>query len=80
MMSLGLAWNAFAFEDPQAVLDRFLSHMKVELERLPDFVCSQDVERFTRAASERPWEKWTRFDLKWRRQAGKSYMPARALA
>lgn len=56
-MALGLAWSAYAFEDPQVVLDRFLLEMKSEFQKLPDFVCSQELERFTRAASERPWEK-----------------------
>jgi len=31
--------------------------MKTELQRLPDYVCEQTIERFTRVSAERPWEK-----------------------
>jgi hypothetical protein len=31
--------------------------MKTELQRLPDYVCTQNIERFTRATAEKAWEK-----------------------
>ncbi len=48
---------AYSAEGPAGVLDRFLSRMKDNLNRLPDYVCTQEVERFTRLDSERPWTK-----------------------
>ena len=36
-----------------------------KLERLPDFVCTQSIERFSRIGAEKPWEKIDslRFDV-----------------
>ncbi len=49
-----LVWGA---EEPAGLLDRFLSLMKTHLERLPDYVCTQSIERLSRLTSERSWEK-----------------------
>jgi hypothetical protein len=46
-----------AFQEPDDLLKRFLARMNVELDRLPNYVCQQTVERFGRSAAERPWEK-----------------------
>jgi hypothetical protein len=52
-----VGWGAYAFEEPEGLRDRFLQRMKIELERLPDFVCTQSIERFSRTGAEKPWEK-----------------------
>ena len=44
-------------QERPGVLDEFLARMKTELQRLPDFVCTHSVERFARAAPDKPWEK-----------------------
>src|SRR5437879_13785190 len=46
-----------AFEEPPGLLDRFRARMRVELERLPDYVCTQTTERFNRSTSEERWQK-----------------------
>src|SRR3989442_14134606 len=46
-----------AFEDPPGLLDRFRARMRVELDRLPDYVCTQTTERFSRSTSEERWQK-----------------------
>ena len=46
-----------AFEEPPGLLDRFRARMRVELERLPDYVCTQTIERFNRSTSEERWQK-----------------------
>jgi hypothetical protein len=46
-----------AFEEPPGLLDRFRARMRVELERLPDYVCTQTIERFNRSSSEERWQK-----------------------
>jgi len=55
-MSLYLGWPGLAFEDPKDLLRRFQETMNTELARLPDYVCAQTVERFTRGQAERPWQ------------------------
>lgn len=50
-----IAWRAYAFEEPEGLRDRFIQRMRVELEHLPDF--AQSIERFTRATTDKPWEK-----------------------
>jgi hypothetical protein len=52
-----IVWGAYAFEEPEGLRDRFLQRMKGDLERLPDFVCLQSIERFSRVGAEKPWEK-----------------------
>lgn len=42
-------------DEPPGVLDRFLAKMETELKRMPDHVCAQRVERFTRGG-EGPWK------------------------
>lgn len=63
-MSL-LGWPVFAFDDPKELLDRFLGTMKSELERLPDYVCGQTIQRFARGQPDRPWQPvdTLRFDV-----------------
>ncbi len=48
---------AYAYEDPQALLGRFLERIKTELNKQPDFTCAQTIERFRRSSPERDWEK-----------------------
>jgi hypothetical protein len=56
-MVLMLGRPAIAAEDPQALLDRFLAAMKTELNRLPNCVCAQTVERFERVSADQAWKK-----------------------
>ena len=46
-----------AFEEPPGLLDRFRARMRVELKRLPDYVCTQTIERFNRSNAEEHWKK-----------------------
>ncbi len=46
---------AYGFQEPEGLRAKFVSHIKAELDRLPDFVCTQTVERFSRASAENPW-------------------------
>jgi hypothetical protein len=55
-MVLGMACAAAAGE-PEGLRERFLSRITLELERLPDYVCTQSVERYSRASAEKAWEK-----------------------
>lgn len=48
---------ALASEEPPDLRDRFFGQMKAELARLPDYVCRQTVERFSRPAPEKPLER-----------------------
>jgi hypothetical protein len=53
-------WAAFVLtgaEEPEGLLDRFRTRIKAELGRLPDYVCSQTVERFSRPTAQRQWQK-----------------------
>ena len=52
-------WTAYlaCAQEPAGLLDEFLPRMRAELQRLPDFVCTHSVERFTRAAADKPWER-----------------------
>ncbi len=43
-------------DEPAGVLERFLAKTSAELERLPDHVCTQQIERFTRGMNEGPWK------------------------
>lgn len=46
-----------AFEDSDAVLRRFLERIRTDLDRLPNLVCTQHVDRFRRSAPDQPWGK-----------------------
>src|SRR5207244_8638611 len=61
----GVCWMAQGFQEPEGLLDRFLTRMKSELGRLPDYVCTQTIERFGRQSAERQWQKvdTLRFDV-----------------
>jgi hypothetical protein len=52
-----LSAAAQGLPEPPGLLDRFLSRMKQDLGRLPDYVCTQAIERFSRTTAERPWQK-----------------------
>lgn len=43
-------------EEPDGLLPRFLSKLKEELAKLPDYVCTQTVKRMSRADETRAWE------------------------
>ena len=45
------------FEDPDAVLQKFLQRVRADLDQLTNIVCAQDVERFRRGAPDQPWRK-----------------------
>ncbi|MEO7651553.1 MAG: hypothetical protein ABIZ80_13895 [Bryobacteraceae bacterium] len=55
-MALCVCCAAYGIEEPQDLLHRFLERMKAELERLPDYACSQTIDRFLRSSSELPWQ------------------------
>ncbi|HLJ50964.1 MAG TPA: hypothetical protein VKU01_33375 [Bryobacteraceae bacterium] len=48
---------AWSFEDSDGILSRFLDRMAGELKQLPDYVCAQEIERFSRQGSENPWNR-----------------------
>ena len=54
-MALCLGWTAQGSEEPEGLLDRFLARMRAELDRLPDYVCTQTTERLVRSTSEQNW-------------------------
>ncbi len=56
-MALCASSKMRAFEEPPGLLDRFRARMRVELDRLPDYVCTQTTERFSRSTSEERWQK-----------------------
>jgi hypothetical protein len=48
---------------PEELLERFLAKIRPDLDRLPNYVCRQTVERFGRISAERPWERIDRLKL-----------------
>jgi hypothetical protein len=44
-------------DEPPGVLDRFLEKIKGELHGLPDYVCMQRIDRFSRGMSGGPWRQ-----------------------
>ena len=56
-LALGVGSMAQTADEPAGLLDRFLARVKSDLDRLPDYVCTQSTERFTRPSAERSWEK-----------------------
>jgi hypothetical protein len=42
---------------PEGLLARVADRVNSDLDRMPDFVCQQTVQRFGRFGSERPWER-----------------------
>jgi hypothetical protein len=56
-LALGVGLLAQQNGEPAGLLDRFLERIKSDLTRLPDYVCTESTDRFSRAAAERPWEK-----------------------
>ncbi len=58
-----LCSSTFGFEDSEEILQRFLKRVRTDLDRLPNLVCTQEVERFRRSTSEQPWKKWDTFKL-----------------
>lgn len=57
VLLLGLRSISFAFQAPEGLFDRFLERMEAEQKRLPDYVCSQTIERFGRAAANRELQR-----------------------
>jgi hypothetical protein len=53
---LTLSAGAQSLPEPEGLLERFLTRMKQDLSRLPDYVCTQTIERFGRSAAEKPWQ------------------------
>ena len=64
-ISIACGSIARAEEEPEGLRDRFLTRIRADLDRLPDFVCVETSERFRRAGSQRNWEKidTVRFDV-----------------
>jgi hypothetical protein len=56
---------AFGFEEPGEVLERVLHRVRGDLARLPNYVCTQTIQRFSRAGADEPWRKsdTLRFDV-----------------
>ncbi|QOY88617.1 hypothetical protein [Paludibaculum fermentans] len=57
VLLLGLRSISFAWQAPEGLFDRFLERMEGEQKRLPDYVCSQTIERFGRAAAHRELQR-----------------------
>ncbi|MCC6394079.1 MAG: hypothetical protein IT167_26005 [Bryobacterales bacterium] len=62
---LGTAMGALCWQEPEGLFERFHAHMKSEQRRLPEYVCTQTVERFQRSGPEEAWRKsdTLRFDV-----------------
>lgn len=60
-----LCGAALCQQEPEGLFERFHNQFRNEQRRLPDYVCTQSVERFSRNSSERPWQKLDilRFDV-----------------
>jgi hypothetical protein len=56
-LALSVGSMAQTLDEPSGLLDRFLDRIKTDLARLPNYVCTESTERFTRPAAERPWQK-----------------------
>lgn len=56
-LALALVCQVFAFDDPEALVERFRPKIRAELERLPDYACTQEVDRYRRVSPEKPWDK-----------------------
>lgn len=52
-------WVAIAagFEGPPGVLHRAIARIRADLGRIPDFVCSESVDRFSRKSAEAAWQQ-----------------------
>ncbi|MGJ5818964.1 hypothetical protein [Paludibaculum fermentans] len=57
VLLLGLRCNSFAQQAPEGLFDRFLERMEGEQRRLPDYVCSQTIERIGRASADRELQR-----------------------
>lgn len=53
---LTLSAGAQIPESHEALLNRFLARMHEDLTRLPDYVCTQSIQRFSRTVAEKPWQ------------------------
>jgi len=54
---LGVTGAVLRGQEPVGPFVRFLEHMTQEQQRLPDLVCSQTMERFSRLSDAHPWNK-----------------------
>ena len=57
VMAAAVTAGAQEVQEPEGLLGRIQARMKETLERLPDYVCVQTVERYTRAKPGKPLEK-----------------------
>lgn len=57
VLLLGLRCIASAFQVPDGLFERFLDRMEGEQRRLPEYVCTQNIERFGRVSAERKLER-----------------------
>ncbi len=57
--------GALCWQEPEGLFERFHAHMKNQQRRLPEYVCTQTVERFQRSGPEEAWKKTDtlRFDV-----------------
>ena len=49
------ASSVFAADEPPGLRERLLAHVKTQLEHLPDFVCTQSVDRYSRVSADQAW-------------------------
>jgi hypothetical protein len=49
--------GSLAGNEPEGLLERVRTRMREQLTQLPDYVCQQEVERFSRNSAEKPWDK-----------------------
>lgn len=57
MRLLPLAAVAWGQQEPEGFFESFHQHLKRENSRLPEYVCTQTIDRFTRSAPEEQWRK-----------------------
>lgn len=57
VLLLGLRCIASAFQVPDGLFERFLDRMEGEQRRLPEYVCTQNIERLGRASADRKLER-----------------------
>src|SRR5262245_21094883 len=54
LLPLSFAWGQ---SEPEGLFERFHRHRKSENSRLPEYACTQTVDRFTRSGPEDQWRK-----------------------
>ncbi|MFN7932641.1 MAG: hypothetical protein U0R19_04900 [Bryobacteraceae bacterium] len=56
VVTLGSAGMGLCFQEPEGLFEKFHARMKAERASIPQYVCTQSVERFSRNSAEHPWK------------------------